>query len=69
ATALAATSSAVASSAASRSAGVLSFTLARQNDGHWLAVSAQNTDRVPGAQTHLATNGTLVPENYARHRH
>jgi uncharacterized protein (TIGR02246 family) len=48
--------------------GVLSFTLARQNDGHWLAVSAQNTDRVPGAQTHLATDGTLAPENYARHR-
>ena len=35
--------------------GVLSFTLTRQNDGHWLAVSAQNTDRVPGAQTHLAS--------------
>ena len=48
--------------------GVLSFTLARQSDGHWLAVSAQNTDRVPGAQTHVATDGTLAPENYARHR-
>ena len=48
--------------------GVLSFTLTRQNDGHWLAVSAQNTDRVPGAQTYLADAGSLTPENYARRR-
>jgi hypothetical protein len=39
-----------------------------KNDGHWLAVSAQNADRIPGAQTHLATDGTFAPENYARHR-
>jgi uncharacterized protein (TIGR02246 family) len=44
--------------------GVLSFTLSRQVDGHWLAVSAQNTDKVPGAQTYVAAGDTLTPENY-----
>jgi uncharacterized protein (TIGR02246 family) len=44
--------------------GVLSFTLSRQADGHWLAVSAQNTDRVPGAQTYVAAGGILTAENY-----
>jgi uncharacterized protein (TIGR02246 family) len=43
---------------------VLSFTVGRQRDGQWLAVSAQNTDRVPGAQTHLAAGNTLTPVSY-----
>lgn len=48
--------------------GVLTFTVARRPDGGWLAVSAQNTDAVPGAQTHVATGDRLVPENYSRRR-
>lgn len=48
--------------------GVLTCTVARQPDGGWLAVSAQNTDAVPGAQTHVATGDRLVPENYSRRR-
>lgn len=33
--------------------GVLSFVLSRGADGSWVAVSAQNTDIIEGAQTHL----------------
>ncbi|GAA1496276.1 SgcJ/EcaC family oxidoreductase [Paeniglutamicibacter kerguelensis] len=46
--------------------GVLSFTLSRSAEEHWLAVSAQNTDRVPGAQTYVAGDGSLTPATYAR---
>lgn len=46
--------------------GVFTFTVARRPDGGWLAVSAQNTDRVPGAQTHVATGNRLDPESYSR---
>lgn len=45
--------------------GVLTFTVVRRPDDGWLAVSAQNTDRVPGAQTHVATGDRLDPENYS----
>jgi uncharacterized protein (TIGR02246 family) len=45
--------------------GVISFTTVRQDSGQWLAVSAQNTDSVPGMQTHVATNEGLAPETYA----
>ncbi len=44
--------------------GVLSFTVVRQADDTWRAVSAQNTDIVPGMQTHVATEDGLVPESY-----
>ncbi|MFJ5957310.1 SgcJ/EcaC family oxidoreductase [Paenarthrobacter sp. NPDC092416] len=47
-----------------RRRGVISFTTVRQEDGGWLAVSAQNTDIVPGKQTHVATDEGLVPETY-----
>ena len=42
---------------------ILSFVLARGGDG-WLAVSAQNTDIVPGAETFRAGGGSLAPEDY-----
>lgn len=50
--------------------GVLSFTVQRQrkaaenDDGGWLAVSAQNTDRVPGAETFSADGESLQPAAY-----
>ncbi|TDS82954.1 uncharacterized protein (TIGR02246 family) [Nesterenkonia aurantiaca] len=48
--------------------GVISFTLQRQapenGDGNWLAVSAQNTDRVPGAETLRASGESLEPTAY-----
>ncbi|MCT9869688.1 SgcJ/EcaC family oxidoreductase [Paenarthrobacter aurescens] len=44
--------------------GVISFTAVRQSDGRWLAVSAQNTDVVPGMQTHVATGEGIMPESY-----
>lgn len=42
----------------------LSFVVARQPGGGWLAVSAQNTDRVPGAQTNLAEGDRVWPVRY-----
>ncbi|WP_114907914.1 YybH family protein [Ornithinimicrobium murale] len=39
---------------AGRRRGILTFVVHRQRDGSWLAVAAQNTDIVPGAQTLLA---------------
>lgn len=44
--------------------GIFSFVMAKQPAGNWLAVSAHNTDIVPGAQTHVASDGTLRPESY-----
>lgn len=44
--------------------GVISFTVQRQSDGEWLAVSAQNTDRINGAETHIATEGSLGAAHY-----
>lgn len=49
--------------------GVISFTVQRQSgtpddDGGWLAVSAQNTDRVPGAETLTASDESLQPTAY-----
>jgi len=56
-------------SAPGRRQGVISFTVQKQrgganNDGGWLAVSAQNTDRVPGAETLSADGETLRPTAY-----
>jgi len=45
--------------------GVISFTATRQSIGRWLAVSAQNTDIVPGMQTHVSSDEGLVPETYS----
>ncbi|MBD3678980.1 MAG: SgcJ/EcaC family oxidoreductase [Rhodobacteraceae bacterium] len=42
---------------------VLSFVMQRREDG-WICVSAQNTDIVPGAETHLATDVGLEPKDY-----
>ena len=36
----------------------------RQGDDGWLAVSAQNTDRVPGAETMVADGDSLTPRDY-----
>lgn len=50
--------------AAGQRKGVLSFTALRTPDEGWLAVSAQNTDRIDGAETHLATGGSHEAVNY-----
>lgn len=44
--------------------GVLSLTVTRQGGGAWLAVHAHNTDRIPGAQTHLVTDDGHQPASY-----
>ena len=44
--------------------GVFVFVTQRQDDGRWLAVAAQNTDIVPGAQTLLAGETGLRPTHY-----
>lgn len=44
--------------------GVLVLVTARQPDGGWLAVAAQNTDRVEGAETMVAGGGRLEPTSY-----
>lgn len=44
--------------------GILVFVTQRQGDGTWLAVAAQNTDIVPGAQTHLVGDGTMRGARY-----
>ncbi|ETX27141.1 SgcJ/EcaC family oxidoreductase [Roseivivax isoporae] len=37
----------------------------RRTEAGWLAVTCQNTDVVPGAETHV-NDGTLVPADYRR---
>ncbi|GAA1139585.1 SgcJ/EcaC family oxidoreductase [Nesterenkonia lutea] len=50
--------------------GIISFTVTQQpptsenDDGAWLAVSAQNTDRVPGAETLTAEGQSLRATAY-----
>lgn len=44
---------------------ILSFVLVRHQDA-WLAVSAQNTDIVPGVETFRATPDGLTPADYRR---
>lgn len=44
--------------------GVFTFVVHRQPGGGWLAVAAQNTDVVPGAQTLLADGSGLRPARY-----
>ncbi|MCE8009140.1 SgcJ/EcaC family oxidoreductase [Aestuariivita sp.] len=43
---------------------ILIFVLERRSEG-WIAVAAQNTDVVPGAETHLNT-GALSPADYRK---
>lgn len=43
--------------------GVISFVVHQQN-GEWLAVAAQNTDRVPGAETLIAGEHGMQPAAY-----
>lgn len=42
---------------------VFLFVLERRDYG-WIAVAAQNTDVVPGAETHAMTDGTLEGRDY-----
>lgn len=44
--------------------GIFTFVVHRQPGGGWLAVAAQNTDVVPGAQTLLADGAGLRPVRY-----
>lgn len=44
--------------------GVLLLVTARQDDGTWLSVAAQNTDLVPGAQTHVVEEGRMRADHY-----
>ncbi len=43
--------------------GIFCFVL-QKNDDAWLAVSAHNTDRIPGAETHIAGGDGLTPTSY-----
>lgn len=44
---------------------ILTTVLERRADG-WIAVAAQNTDIVPGAETHVATDTGFAPADYRR---
>ncbi|MGB0497569.1 MAG: SgcJ/EcaC family oxidoreductase [Rubricella sp.] len=44
---------------------ILSFVLERRRDG-WIVVSAQNTDIVPGKETHVAGADGLTAHDYRR---
>ena len=46
--------------------GVFTFVVQRQTGGGWLAVAAQNTDRVSGAETHITADGSLRPAHYGK---
>ncbi|MBR8740405.1 SgcJ/EcaC family oxidoreductase [Nocardiopsis sp. MG754419] len=46
-----------------RRSGVFTFVVRRDSDG-WRAVAAHNTDRVSGAETHVARAGELSPADY-----
>ena len=48
--------------------GIFTFVVQRQGDDGWLAVSAQNTDRVPGAETMVADGDSLTPRDYLQNR-
>ncbi|WP_421872209.1 YybH family protein [Marinoscillum sp.] len=43
---------------------LFSFVIMKQPDGGWKAVSAHNTDIVPGAETHLTQDGHMKPTSY-----
>ncbi len=45
---------------------ILVFVLERRGD-RWIAVAAQNTDIVPGAETHVAGPAGLHPGDYRQH--
>ena len=44
--------------------GVFTFVVVRDDALGWRAVSAQNTDKVPGVETMVATGGSLTPTSY-----
>lgn len=44
--------------------GVFTFVAERDDNAGWCAVSAQNTDRVPGAETTINDDGELRPTTY-----
>ncbi|MCS6621865.1 SgcJ/EcaC family oxidoreductase [Roseibacterium beibuensis] len=46
---------------------IFSFVLERRG-ADWLAVSAQNTDVVPGAETHVSDGSGLTAQDYRRSR-
>lgn len=48
---------------AGRRSGVFTFVVQRGFDG-WRAVAAHNTDRVPGAETHVSGETGLTPTDY-----
>ena len=48
---------------AGRRSGVFTFVVRREADG-WRAVAAHNTDRVDGAETHVAGDGGITPTDY-----
>ena len=43
--------------------GIFIFVMQKFHNG-WLCVAAQNTDIVPGVETHVAGNGSLTPTDY-----
>ncbi len=46
---------------------IFSFIVRKSTNGNWLAVSAQNTDIVGGAETYIRTeDGSLLPVNYQK---
>ena len=46
--------------------GIISVVLQRLEDGGWIAVSWQNTDIAPAADTNLNVGGTLTPTSYLK---
>ena len=48
---------------ADRRSGVFTFVVQREDHG-WRAVAAHNTDRVSGAETHVARRDRLTPTDY-----
>lgn len=44
--------------------GVISFVTIHDEASGWIAVSAHNTDRINGAETHLATKDAVIGANY-----
>lgn len=51
-------------SEAGRRTTILTFVMARQQEGGWLCVAAQNTDVVPGRETFERTGDDLIPRDY-----
>ena len=43
---------------------LFSFVILKQRDGSWKAISAHNTDIVPGAETNVVRGGQIKPTDY-----